>query len=159
MSARAAWRLEALGFSRVHDYLAGKKDWLAAGLPTEGKGADQVRAGDLSRPDPFTCRPDERVGDVRRRLGSEDWDACIVINDHEVVEGRIRPTDLADVDGQTLVEEVMELGPSSIRPNTGLESITKRMRKARVTSILVTAGSGELLGVLHREDAERHLED
>ena len=159
MSPRAAWRLEALGFSRAYDYMAGKKDWLAAGLPTDGRMAGQVRAGHVSRPDPLTCRPGERVGDVRRWLGSEEWDACIVVNDHNVVVGRIRPTDLVDVDQETLVEEVMELGPTSIRPDTALESITKRMRKAGVASILVTSSSGELLGVLYREDAERHLDE
>lgn len=143
----------------MYDFLAGKKDWLAAGLPTEGKRAGQLRAGHVSRPDPLICSLGERVGEVRRRLGSEGWDACIVVNDHDVVEGRIRPDDLADVDGETPLEEVMELGPTSIRPNTGLESIVKRMRKANVASILVTTGDGELLGVLYREDAERHLEE
>ena len=81
-----------------------------------------------------------------------------MVNDQDVVEGRIRPADLVDVDGETMVAEVMELGPTSIRPNIGLESIVKRMRKAGVASILVTAGSGELLGVLYREDAQRHLD-
>ena len=33
MSPRAAWRLESLGFRNVHDYPAGKSDWMAAGLP------------------------------------------------------------------------------------------------------------------------------
>ncbi len=75
------------------------------------------------------------------------------------MQGRIRPADLADVDGETQVAEVMELGPTTIRPDTGLKSIVERMRKARVASILVTSGSGELLGVLYREDAERHLDE
>jgi hypothetical protein len=34
MSARAAWRLEAAGFSPVYDYVAGKSDY--ATLPTWG---------------------------------------------------------------------------------------------------------------------------
>lgn len=119
MSPRATWRLEALGFSHVYDYLAGKKDWLGAGLPTEGKKADQVRAGHVSRPDPPTCRPGERMGDLRRRLGTDGWDACIVVNDHNVVQGRIRPTDLADVDNQTLVAEVMGLVPPRSDPTPG----------------------------------------
>jgi hypothetical protein len=42
----------------------------------------------------------------------------------------------------------MELGPTSIRPHIGLESMVKRMRKAGVTSILVTSSSGELLGAV-----------
>jgi rhodanese-related sulfurtransferase len=36
MSPRAAWRLEAAGFSPVYEYAAGKADWLAADLPFEG---------------------------------------------------------------------------------------------------------------------------
>ena len=36
MSPRAAWRLESLGFTKVYDYVPGKTDWLAAGLPREG---------------------------------------------------------------------------------------------------------------------------
>ena len=36
MSPRAAWRLEAAGFGPVHDYAAGKTDWIAADLPFEG---------------------------------------------------------------------------------------------------------------------------
>ena len=33
MSPRAAWRLEGLGFERVYDYVPGKADWFASGLP------------------------------------------------------------------------------------------------------------------------------
>jgi rhodanese-related sulfurtransferase len=36
MSPRAAWRLESIGFTEVHDYVAGKADWGSAGLPLEG---------------------------------------------------------------------------------------------------------------------------
>ena len=37
MSPRAACRLEQqLGFAEVYDYTAGKVDWLAPGLDTEG---------------------------------------------------------------------------------------------------------------------------
>ena len=43
MSPRAAWRLEAAGFSPVYDYAAGKADWLAADLPFEGTA--QLAAG------------------------------------------------------------------------------------------------------------------
>lgn len=54
--------------------------------------------------------------------------------------------------------------PPAARPRVGLdtlsgEPIVKRMHKAGGTSILVTAGSGQLLGVLYREDAERHLDE
>ena len=44
MSPRAACRLETLGFSEVYDYVAGKADWLARGLPREGEKAGERRA-------------------------------------------------------------------------------------------------------------------
>lgn len=34
-SAKAATRLDELGYSTVYDYEAGKEDWKAAGLPVE----------------------------------------------------------------------------------------------------------------------------
>ena len=35
-SAKAAGALEALGYTNVHEYVEGKADWQAAGLPTAG---------------------------------------------------------------------------------------------------------------------------
>lgn len=43
MSARAAWRLEQLGFERVFRYTPGKADWAAAGLPMEGTDGPPAR--------------------------------------------------------------------------------------------------------------------
>ncbi len=54
MSPRAAARLETLGFSRVYDYVGGKRDWLAAALPTV------LRDMYFSRDDPG---PGDRVPD------------------------------------------------------------------------------------------------
>jgi len=56
MSPRAACRLETLGFEQVFDYVEGKADWLARGLPAEGEQADEGRAGHLARRDVATCR-------------------------------------------------------------------------------------------------------
>src|SRR6516162_4854515 len=43
LSARAAWRLDSMGFQEVYRYTAGKADWLAAGWETEGTEAKKVR--------------------------------------------------------------------------------------------------------------------
>ncbi len=56
MSPRAAWRLESLGFRDVYDYVAGKLDWMAAGLRTEGTNAAHPRAGQVSRKDAPTAQ-------------------------------------------------------------------------------------------------------
>ena len=39
LSARAAWRLESMGFQEVYRYTPGKADWLAAGWETQGTQA------------------------------------------------------------------------------------------------------------------------
>ena len=41
MSPRAEWRL---GFTKAYDYVTGKTDWFAAGLPREGKLVSIPRA-------------------------------------------------------------------------------------------------------------------
>ena len=57
MSARAAWRLESLGFTKVYDYVGGKSDWIAAGLPVEGELANVPRAINVVKRDVPTCGP------------------------------------------------------------------------------------------------------
>src|SRR6476660_1393435 len=43
LSARAAWRLESMGFQEVYRYTPGKEDWIAAGFETEGTNTDRPR--------------------------------------------------------------------------------------------------------------------
>src|SRR5260370_26523396 len=90
MSARAAARLEKLGFRQVYRYEPGKADWFAAGLPREGKEAHTPRVADVARRDAPTCRIDERVGAVRDRVRAGGWDVCVVVDEHRVVLGLVR---------------------------------------------------------------------
>src|SRR3954470_21232045 len=43
LSARAAWRMESMGFQEVYRYTPGKADWLSAGWETEGTNAAKPR--------------------------------------------------------------------------------------------------------------------
>src|SRR5437870_10292079 len=90
MSARAAWRLESLGFTRVFRYTGGKLDWLAFGLPREGKLAGFPTALDALRRDVPTCRPSERVGEAAERAAEAGWDSCVVVNARQIVLGILR---------------------------------------------------------------------
>ncbi len=156
MSPRAAWRLESLGFTKVSDYVAGKADWLASGLPVEGKLADYPRAGTVARTDIPTCRLTDRLGDLRDRTLDADQNVCIVVNDDRIVLGRLRRDALRGDPGAT-VESVMESGPTTTRTDEPLDAITERLQGARVGSIVVTTSDGRLVGVLYRKDAERKL--
>src|SRR5712692_3519027 len=114
MSKRAAWRLETLGFEQVHHYTPGKEDWMAAGLPIEGSKASIPRVGRVARRDVPMCRLDERVGDVSARVRANGWDLCVVLNEGNIVLGRLRPP-LLEGDADATVEMVMEPGPVTYR--------------------------------------------
>src|SRR5213083_2990703 len=67
LSARAAWRLESLGFQEVYRYTPGKADWLAAGWETEGAEAKKTRIREMIHKDVLTCALRERLEDVKSR--------------------------------------------------------------------------------------------
>lgn len=150
-------RLEALGFSEVYDYVAGKKDWLAAGLAAEGDKAGDVRAGDLARPDPPTCSLHEPAGSLARRVDVDLWRLCVVVDANNIVHGLVTKADLTEAEPQATAERIMTLGPNTTRPSASVENALARMGDDGDDSVLVTTGLGELLGVLMRTDANDHL--
>ncbi len=158
MSPRAAWRLETLGFTKVYDYVAGKADWFAVGLPREGRLTSIPRTGDVARRDEVTCRPTDRISDIINKVREAGKETCIVTTDGGVILGRVR-TDRLEADAQGPVEEVMELGPTTTRADTMLESILERLNARNVESILVATSDGRLVGTLYRSDAERRLHE
>lgn len=154
MSPRAAWRLESLGFREVYDYVAGKQDWLAAGLPTEGRIADRPTAGSAARQDVPVAGLDEKVGDVAERAGAVGWDVAVVVNEGRVVLGLLRPEQLSE-EPDRRVEDVMRPGPSTFRPYVPIFEMAQYMLEHDLSSAPVTTGEGVLVGMLRREDAVR----
>ncbi|HJQ90723.1 MAG TPA: CBS domain-containing protein [Acidimicrobiia bacterium] len=154
MSPRAACRLEALGFPRVYDYVDGIADWKAAGLPTEGTIQPEQRVADAARSDVPTCQPDDTIGDIRARVIEAGWDVCVVIDCDGIAIGRIRSTTLDAAPDQRVVD-VMEPGPSTVRPDSLLEPLIKRMRHRNAPHVIVTTPQGILIGILLRGEAER----
>jgi Mg/Co/Ni transporter MgtE len=138
----------------VFDLVGGKSEWRELGLPMEGAGPFRFVAGQIMRPAGATCGPDARSGDVRAMLRSHP--VCVVVNEHGVVVGRVRPKDLPEAD-DVRVEEFMPLGPATVQRREELSGLVQRMRAKGVTTILVTTPKGELLGTLDRGDAERFL--
>ncbi len=153
MSARAAWRLETLGYSEVYRYTAGKVDWLASGLPTEGEHARESRVGGLARGDLATCHLDQRVGDVDRRDG-----LCIVVNEEGVVLGDLRGEAL-EVDPRTPVEEVMNPGPVTYRPDVSVRELAHELIDSGARRVLISDSDGRLIGLVRREDVFEALDE
>jgi CBS domain-containing protein len=156
MSPRAACRLEALGFTRLHDYTAGIADWKAAGLPVEGEAPEVQRVADATRPDIPTSSREETIGDVRRRTFEAGWDEAVVLGCDGMVVGRLRNT-AWEADDRAPVEEIMEPGPTTVRPNGLLQPLVERMEKRGTNLVVVTTPQGELIGAMVRDEAKRLL--
>src|SRR5919198_4150315 len=111
MSPRAACRLEMLGFERVYDYVPGKSDWLARGLPTEGTAARRRRVGAFGRDDVVTCRVDDPVGEVRSRVEESRYGFALVTTERGTLLGRMRRSAIDRADADAVAESLMESGP------------------------------------------------
>jgi CBS domain-containing protein len=136
----------------VFDYVTGKLDWLAAGLPTEGSNAERPRAGDVARTDVPTCALGEQLGDVADRVRAAGWDACVAVNGERVVFGLLRANEL-DGDRSQRIESVMRPGPSTFRPFVAIDEMAKFMIEHDLDSSPITTSDGRLVGLLRRRDA------
>lgn len=152
MAPRAAARLESLGFRNVHEYRAGKLDWMAAGLPTEGENSKHPRAADVARPDVPTCAVGEKVGDVARRAGESGWDSAVAVDERGTVLGLLRADEL-EKDPSLRVEDAMQPGPSTFRPYVPVKEMADYMVKHDLISSPITRSDGGLVGLLLRSDA------
>jgi Mg/Co/Ni transporter MgtE len=142
-----------MGFRRVYDYVAGKKDWGSYGLPHEGTNVPERTAGDVAHRDVPTCTLDDSLSQVRERVRVAGWDTCIVINEQRVVLGRLGRKALAG-DTDESVEAAMTPGPSTVRPSIGTDALLERIRARNLTSYLVTTPDGRLVGLVRRADLE-----
>ena len=62
-------------------------------------------------------------------------------------------------DPMALVEDVMQPGPSTIRPDVDLETVVNTLSEGNVKSTLVTNQEGRLIGTVYLEDAQRKLDE
>lgn len=148
MSPRAACRLEDLGFTQVHDYVAGKAAWLAMGLPSEG-----------------TVRPEERVSALaHRRLPELALDADAggvdlgghefgVVLDGAIVAGSITAARLDDAAGRPL-REVLDTGVDTFRPSMTIAELCDYWAGNEEQLALVSTLRGEYLGAILRSDLD-----
>ncbi len=148
LSARAAHRLVALGFTEVYDYAASKVAWLAFDLPHEGTVPDSSRAGSMAHAVP-TCTSDATVGDIASELS--DHPRVVVLDDDGVVLGVVR-AEAAALPDDTAVLDAMHGAPPTVRPSVTADELAKSMDDDSRTFVLVTTPNGTLFGVIERDD-------
>ena len=135
----------------MYDYVDGKLDWMAAGLPTEGTNAKLPRAGSTSRKDVPTCGLKDRLGDVRDRVRAQGWDSVVVVNEERVVLGLLRSAEL-DKDADLPIERAMRPGPSTFRPYVSLHEMAHFMVEHKLENAPITTSDGRLVGLLLQKD-------
>jgi CBS domain-containing protein len=141
---------EELGFDHLYDCTAGKVDWLAAGQPTEGTGSTSARVISTLDATVPTCGLDADTGEAVERAKAAGWPICVVVNDVEVVAGRLRVDSIAGGDHHR-AEEAMEPGPVTVRANDELAPTLARMAERHVAVLLVTTPEGILLGAVRAQ--------
>lgn len=146
-----------MGFTDVYDFVDGKIEWLSYGLPVEGKGPRFAVAGQIAdRNAVLACRVGDHVGDVAPQLDTVAHDYCVVLNDEDIVLGRMRKKNVQGPP-EAAVEHVMESGPTTVRPNEPAKGLLDRMRKKDVAAVIVTTNKGRLMGAATQEALERLL--
>ena len=103
-----------------------------------------------------TCRTGKGLAEAAELVSASEHDFCVVVDDEGIVAGVLRGDALAK-DPEAQVEDVMELGPRTIRPSKPVEDLLRKRSSQGVKNWLVTTAHGKLLGLLRRVDAERAL--
>lgn len=152
MSPRAANLLAHLGFD-VYDYALSKVDWMAHGLEMEGTGAEGPTALSLASDNVATCTLDERAEEIARRVDESPYGFALVLAGG-VVLARIRRSRLEDAPGDASVQELMEVGPSTLRPHLGIDELQGRFERSGASTAIITTPEGELIGVVRAADLE-----
>lgn len=142
-----------LGFLEVYDFLTGKVDWLAHALPIEGERAAEPTVGDLARDDVVTCGLTDLVGPIREQVTRSRYPFALVLSAGGVLLGRLRASAL-DCDPQLRADDVMEPGPSTVRPHRTAAGIAESLAEKELRWTIVTTPEGRLIGVAARGDLE-----
>ena len=133
----------------MYDYVAGKIDWIAMGMPTEGM-LTETTIQQLVREVP-TCELGENLVDVKARI-SEDWNISVVVDPQIIVLGLLDLAHLQDSRGS--IEDLMNPAPLTLRPSVLIDEALEYFEQYHPTFALVTRSTGELIGAVRKKDLE-----
>ena len=136
-----------MGFENVCDYVAGKQDWLAYGLPIEGKLAEAITVVKLANRDVPVCGINDMLADLAQRLAPTRWGECVVINEPGIALGLLRKSMWENAAEEITAEQAMESGPITFRPNARRDETLTYFKKKNIDSALITTSDGKLVEV------------
>jgi predicted transcriptional regulator len=109
------------------------------------------------RNDVVTCGLTDPVGEVQERVRDSPYGFALVISKGGCLLGRLRASALEKCDPGSTAEAVMESGPSTIRMDSELAGVVKRLHERDLMFAVVTDPEGLMLGVVRRSEAEAFL--
>jgi CIC family chloride channel protein len=120
---------------------------------------DTVTVGQVMHRPHMVALADQKVAEVRRKMGDFRYNGVAVVEGNELV-GIVTVADMvrAGPDAEVMsVGEVMTRRPATVTPTTPVSSALERMASLGVGRLPVVTedGSGRLLGIFRREEAVR----
>ena len=121
-------------------------DWLAYGLPVERAQRNGKTLIDCLQRNVPTAKINETIGEALPRLEGAKFRMLPVVNDRNVLLGLITDRPSQSVDLNASVSEMMNPGPSTMRPYAAVEDAVKKLDK-QTHAIPVTSSDGKLMGL------------
>jgi predicted transcriptional regulator len=119
----------------------------------EGDRATEPTVADLAKDDVVTCGLGEPVEAVARRVENSPYPFALVLGASRVVLGRASASHLK-TDQERRVEDVMDPGPSTVRPHKTAQGVAEDLAKRNLRWAIVTTPDGEFIGVAARSELE-----
>lgn len=132
----------------MYDYVDGKADWMAYGLPVDGEDGPFLGSRLTEAP---TCDVDLTVGDARRALaGHRGGREPLVLLAEGLAVGEVDEPALAGHDDDVALLDVLDPVPTTVRPSVTVRAVAEKGGGRR----LVTTSDGRLLGQATVEAAD-----
>ena len=109
--------------------------------------------GQHAREDVVTCTLRDEVGRIRELVTASPYPFALVKSADGILLGRLRAS-MLDCDPELHAEDVMEPGPSTVRPHKTAAGIAEQLAEKELRWAIVTTPHGELIGVAARTELE-----
>jgi CBS domain protein len=113
-----------------------------------------LQVGAYARRDVPTCHLTHRLGEAQDRARAAGCQGVCRCQCPQYCP-RLSSREVLDAALGVEVEAVMEPGPSTIRPNTFVDTALKRLEAQRQDNLQITTPDGQLIGLLFRHEIEK----